>query len=426
MAHCQRCGCSQVRVNVYSGTNTDFEVRDEALEKLQQSSENQLTLHLFVEGRYGVCSTNRMDKAELERFIVEAVESVRYLAPDPCRQLPRLDRCYAGGKPDLALYDAAIGTLSPDEKIHWTHAAAREILGTDERILSVQSAYSDGESFSYTVDSNGFEGLSNHSYYSLSVSVSIKGEGEARPESFWYDQALFWKDLQKEGIGRIALERTLQKLGQEKAASGTYTLLVDPMNVGRLLAPVLNALSGASLQQKNSFLLDKLGQAVFSPKMTLVDEPHVPGRFGARYFDNEGVATQPRTLIEKGVINTYLIDTYHALKMEVEPTISGVSHLIFTPGNRDLEAMITSVDKGILVTGFNGGNCNSSSGDFSFGVEGFLLEKGKRVRPVSEMNVTGNMLDLWNKLEEVGNDPRLNNAYWIPSLRFEGIDFSGY
>ena len=105
-------------------------------------------------------------------------------------------------------------------KLQLAYDAANEILGTDERILSVQSSYSDGESFSYMIASNGFEGESSVSYYSLSVSVSVKGEGESRPESYWYDQALSYDDLKKEGIGKIALERTLHKLGQEKIGSG--------------------------------------------------------------------------------------------------------------------------------------------------------------------------------------------------------------
>lgn len=425
MDECLTQGCQAVRLFIYSGTNTDFDVRDKQLDKLQQSSENQLVFNLYLDGRYGSFSTNRMEKAEIAKFIENAVESVRYLAPDPCRQLPDASRYYQGGLPDLDLCDTSLGTISPDEKLQLAHAAAEEILGTDERILSVQSSYSDGESFSYTLASNGFEGESAHSYFSLSVSVSVKGEGEVRPESYWYDQALSWNDLQKTGIGQIALKRTLEKLGQQKVASGTYPMLVDNLNAGRLLGPVLSALSGNSLQQKNSFLMDKLGEQVLSEKVTILDNPHLPHSFGARYFDNEGVATQKRYIFNKGVLETYFIDTYNALKMEVEPTISGISQLVLEKGERSLEEIATSMERGILVTGFNGGNSNSTSGDFSFGVEGFLIENGQRIQPLSEMNVTGNLLTLWKNLEEIGNDPRLNNAYQIPCLLFNGVEFSG-
>lgn len=418
-------GCKEVRVSVYSGSNTDFEVRDKQLDKLQQTSENQMTLHLFVDGRYGSFSTNRMEKSELERFIAHAVESVRYLALDENRRLPSLDWCYRGGEADLDVYDQTLKNLQPDEKLRLAHAAADEILGVDKRILSVQSSYSDAESFVYQIASNGFEGENAVSYFSLMVSVSVKGEGDARPESYWYDQALFFDDLKKEGIGKKALERTLSRIGQQKTFSGSYRMLVDNLNSVRLLSPVFSALNGSALQQNNSFLLGKKGQKIFSEKLTLVDDPHVPRSFGARYFDNEGLATRKRHVFDKGVLKTYFVDTYHAGKMGIQPTVGGPSHLILEMGSRSMEQMVASTEKGILVTGFNGGNCNSSSGDFSFGIEGFLIENGSFVHPVSGMNITGNMLTLWNSLIEVGNDPRRNNAYQIPTLMFDGVDFSG-
>jgi len=202
-------------------------------------------------------------------------------------------------------------------------------------------------------------------------------------------------------------------------------MVVDNMNSGRLLSPIFSALNGAALQQNNSFLLGKKDQQVLSEKVTIVDDPHIPHSFGARHFDNEGVATQKRFIFNKGVLETYFIDTYNALKMEVEPTIGSPSHVVLEKGGRSMDEMIASLEKGILVTGFNGGNSNSSSGDFSFGMEGFLIENGKLTQPVSGMNITGNILTLWNNLAEVGNDPRLNNAFQIPSLVFEGVDFSG-
>jgi PmbA protein len=253
----------------------------------------------------------------------------------------------------------------------------------------------------------------------------VKGEGEARPSSYWYESSLYLDKLVKEGVGQKALERTLQKIGQKKTKSGRYTMVVDPMNSGQLLRPMLSAIFGSALQQKNSFLLDKLGQKVGSDKFTLLDEPHLIGASGARYFDSEGVATERRSVFDKGVLKTYYIDTYNAKKMDVDPTVANPSILVMQLGNKDLNGLISDVAHGILVTGFNGGNSNSSTGDFSYGIEGFLIEKGKLTLPLSEMNVTGNMITLWNSLAETGNDPRLNSSWRIPSLVFEGVDFSG-
>lgn len=151
-------------------------------------------------------------------------------------------------------------------------------------------------------------------------------------------------------------------------------MVVDPMNSSNLLSPVLSALYGSALQQKNSFLLDKLNTKIGAELLNLMDEPHLIGARGARYFDSEGVATEPRSVFENGVLKTYFIDTYNSKKMGVEPTVNSPSLLVLKPGSKDLNGLVADVQKGILVTGFNGGNCNSSSGDFSYGIEGFLIE----------------------------------------------------
>lgn len=425
MDYALKNGCQAAKLVLYSNSNASFELRDAKMDKLQQASESGLSISLYVDGKYGSYSTNRLDKKELESFIRNGIESTRYLAEDEARVLPDSSRYYKGGKPDLQLFDDKFYNLNPDDKVAIARAAAEEVLGKDERIISVGSSYSDGEEASYRLTSNGFEGESKSTWFSVSADVAVKGEGEARPSSYWYDSAMFYGKLIKSGIGTKALERVLKKLGQRKAASGKYTMIVDPMNAGQLLSPLLSALYGSALQQKSSFLLNKLNTKVGSDKLNLMDEPHLIGARGARYFDNEGVATERRQIFENGTLKTYFIDTYNSKKMGVEPTISSPSLLILQPGNKDLDGLVADVQKGILVTGFNGGNSNKSTGDFSYGIEGFLIENGKLVQPVNEMNVTGNMITLWSSLVAVGNDPRLSSSWRIPSLVFEGVDFSG-
>lgn len=425
MDYALKNGCQAAKLVLYSNSNASFELRDAKMDKLQQASESGLSISLYVDGKYGSYSTNRLDKKELESFIRNGIDSTRYLAEDEARVLPDSSRYYKGGKPDLQQFDDKFYNLNPDDKVDIARAAAEEVLGKDERIISVGSSYSDGEGASYRLTSNGFEGESKSTWFAVSADVAVKGEGEARPSSSWYDSAMFYDKLIKSGIGTKALERVLKKLGQRKAASGKYTMVLDPMNSGQLLSPLLNALYGSALQQKSSFLLNKLNTKVGSDKLNLMDEPHLIGARGARYFDNEGVATERRPIFENGTLKTYFIDTYNSKKMGVEPTISSPSLLILQPGNKDLDGLVADVQKGILVTGFNGGNSNKSTGDFSYGIEGFLIENGKLVQPVNEMNVTGNMITLWSSLVAVGNNPRVSSSWRIPSLVFEGVDFSG-
>ncbi|MDR2916319.1 MAG: TldD/PmbA family protein [Tannerella sp.] len=425
MEYALKNGCQAVRLSLYNNSNTSFEVRNMKIDNLQQASENGLSIQLFVDGRFGTVSTNRLDKKELEGFIKNGIESTRYLAEDNARVLPDASLYYKGGSPDLLLYDSKFSNIQPDDKVALAMKVCDEIMDKDKRVISSNSSYSDGDSFSYRIASNGFEGEASSSYFTLVGEASIKGEGDARPSSYWYETSLFYDELEKDGVGKKALERAMHKLGQKKVASAKMPMIVDFMNAGQLLSPVISAISGSSIQQKNSFLLDKLQQKVFNDKMTLVDEPHLIKSSGARYFDGEGIATQKRNIFDAGVLNMYFIDTYNANKLNMPVTISSPSILTMPGGTKNAEGLAGSLEKGILVTGFNGGNCNPTTGDFSYGIEGFLIENGKMTQPVSEMNITGNMLTLWSNLIEIGNDARLSSSRRIPSLLFDQVDFSG-
>jgi Predicted Zn-dependent proteases and their inactivated homologs len=418
-------GCSDARISVYTGTNNNFEYRDEQLDHLEQSSQNGMSIQVYVEGRYASYSTNRLDKKELESFILKGIEATRYLAPDEFRKLPDPSRYYKGGGGDLGLYDHSIDNVSVDDKLALMKNNINEVYKTDDRLISVTSGYDDGTSSGYVLTSNGFEGESETTYYSVSASTAMKGEGDARPSGGWYDSAIFWKDLQKTGLGKTAYERTLRKLGQEKIASGVYDMIVDNLTIGRLLSPIFGAIYGSSIQQKSSFLIDKIGERVLSDKITIIDDPHIRNARGSRWFDGEGVATRRMDVFSEGILRMYYIDTYNAGKLGMEPTIQSPSLLRMELGNRNFDQIMASMEKGIWVTGFNGGNSNSTTGDFSFGIEGFLIENGKAVKPLNEMNITGNLLTLWQNIVEVGNDPKLNSSWRIPAILFKDVNFSG-
>jgi PmbA protein len=418
-------GCSDARISVYSNTDNSFEYRDKQLDKLQQSSEGGMNIQLYVDSRFASFSTNRLIKKELEKFISTGIETTRYLAKDEFRKLADPGRLYKGDGKGLDVFDNSIEEVSVDDKLALIKDNVNEVYKTDERIISVTSSYSDGTSSSYTIASNGFEGENATTYYNLSAEVSMKGADDARPEGYWYDSAVFWENLQKNNIGKTAYERTLRKLGQEKIKSGVYKMVLDNLSSPRLFYPLISALTGEAIQQKSSFLINKLGEKIASDKLTIIDDPHIKNARGARWFDNEGVATKKYKVIENGVLNMYYIDTYYGGKLEMEPTIQSPSVATFQLGDKNFDQILASIDKGIWVTGFNGGNSNNTTGDFSFGIEGFLIEKGVAVKPLNEMNITGNLLTLLKNILEIGNDPRTNSNYRIPSILFDAVNFSG-
>ncbi len=423
--HALENGAQDAKVSIYDSQNSSVEVRDEKIDKLEQSTQSGLSISLYVDKKYSAHSTNRLNnKEELKRFIEEAIAGTRFLAEDEFRTLPDPGLYFKGEEKDLKTFDSGFLSIDPQEKLNAVFNIEKEVLGKDERIISVTASYYDGMSSSVMVTSNGFEGDTARTYYGLNASVSVKG-GDARPESYWGESAIFHDKLKAEGIGEIALKRALKKIGQTKIESGKMPMVIENRLASQSLGPLISALSGSAIQQKNSFLVDKLGEKIGSDKLNLVDDPFIISGRGSRLFDGEGLALKKRVIFEKGVLKSYYIDTYYGKKLKMAPTSGSTTNLVIEPGDRGIEEMIASLDRGILITGFNGGNTNGSTGDFSYGIDGFLVEKGKIIKPVSEMNITGNMKQLWMNLTEVGNDVYKNSSWRMPSLMFKDIDFSG-
>lgn len=424
MNHALEKGAQQVSVSISNSRSSGVEIREEKIDKLEQAIQSGLTIRLFVDKKYSAHSTNRLKQDELARFIEQAIEGTRFLSEDEFRSLPDPALYYKGDKEELKVNDPDFGKVDPQKKIDLAFAVEKEILGTDDRIISISTSYFDGMYESVMVTSNGFEGDSQNSQFGLYASVSVKS-GDARPESSWVESAIFFDKLKKEEIGKTALKRAINKIGQQKIASGKMTMVVENKVCRNLLSPVISAINGAAIQQKNSFLIDKLNEKVFSEKLTITDDPFIVSGLGSRLFDSEGLATKKRAVLEKGVLKTYYIDTYYGKKLQMDPTNGGTTNLVFETGDKNLEELIGTVKKGILVTGFNGGNSNGTTGDFSYGIEGFLIENGVIKQPVSEMNITGNMKTLWSNVGEIGNDVNESSSWLTPSILFEGVDFSG-
>jgi PmbA protein len=424
MDHALKNGAGQVSVSLNDSRRSNIDIRDQKIDKLTESVRNSLTIELYVDKKYSSHSTSRLKKEELFRFTEEAIAATRFLAEDEFRSLPEPELYYKGGAADLLILDNQLDSVDAKTKIDLATRVHDEAFGKDDRIISVTSSYSDGISNRVLVTSNGFKGDASSSNVSLSADVSVKGE-TGRPSDSWYENAIFFDKLVKTGIGTKALERAIRKLGPKKIKSGKYPVIIENRTVSNVLNPLYSAMLGSSIYQKRSFLKDKENKAVASPKLTVYDAPFIPSGFGSALFDSEGLATVRRPIIEGGILRNFYIDTYYGKKLKLKPTSGDSTNLIFTAGNRDLNSMIQGLDKGIFITGFNGGNCNGSTGDFSYGIEGFYIENGKMVHPVNEMNITGNMNLFWFSLIELGNDILENEAFKTPSMMFEKADLSG-
>lgn len=417
-------GAKEASVSLYNYKGSDITVRKQKIEKIQESIENGLSIRLFVEGKYSSHSTNRLKRADLERFIKEAIASTKYLAEDKYRVLPNPDMYFKGDGKDLKLFDSNYDNVDPKKKIAYAMNTEAETLGMDDRIIAVTCDYGDSFLSRVRVMSNGFQGYEEKTSFSVSASAAVKS-GDARPSDYDYVTSHFISDIDIKGVGKNAVKRALKKIGQEKMKSGKYPMIIENRVASRLMSAFLSAAYGSNLQQKRSFLEGKKGKKVASDKLSIVDNPLIVSGSGSRLFDGEGIAAKIMPIMERGVLKNFYIDTYYGKKMDMAPTTGGSSNLLFDHGNNDLNAMIKSIKKGILVTGFNGGNSNSATGDFSYGVDGFYVENGKVVKPISGMNITGNHKDFWNKLSEVGNDVLTDRSWRMSSLLFDDVDFSG-
>jgi PmbA protein len=417
-------GAQQVSVSINDSRSNDIEIRDQQIDKLIESNRNSLTINLYVDKKYSSHSTNRLTKVDLFKFVDEAIEATRFLSEDEFRTLPDPGLYYKGGGTVPDTFDKSLDAVDAKTKIDLASQVLNEAYKKDDRVISVSSFYSDSTSSQVLVTSNGFKGDSARSDISLYATVSAKSD-KGRPSDYWYENSMFFDKLKKTDIGKKALERTLRKIGPKKINSGKYTMIIENLVAGNLVGPFINALLGYSIYQKQSFLAGKAEKPVASPVMTVYDDPFLPSGPGARLFDDEGLASVKRAIVEKGVLSNFYIDTYYGKKLGMKPTSGSTSNIVFSLGTRNMEAMIRSLIKGIVVTGFNGGNCNGSTGDFSYGIEGYLVDNGSIVYPVNEMNITGNMNQIWFNLAEVGNDIIEGSSFRAPSMMFKNVDFSG-
>ena len=425
-------GAQQVRLTYSKSVMNLIGILNGEVDKTAYALDQSLQLQLFVDGRFGTFSSNRLEEKELQAFIRGAIDTVRMLEPDPCRGLPAPERQAKDavtGK-ELGLYDAAYEALTSAQRKEMALRSSfwprKEDLENGFTVIAEEGEYSDSLFDSITIDSQGLFARHTETSFEIGYEATIEDAHGNHYSNFWWDAAPYLKDLKLETCSRAAIERAAAALFPVGIDSCRTNLIVDSECAGKLVTPLLNALGGFAVQQKNSFLADKLGQKLFSDKLNLIDLPRVPGETGCRLFDSEGVATRDLPVIENGVVKTFFINTYIGHKMGVEPTVEDATRVKLMPvgGFRTQEELLQTIGDGILVTGFNGGNSNAATGNFSYGIEGFLIRGGKKVHPVREMLITGDFITLWNSLIATADDARPCMSKLIPTLAFKDVSFS--
>ena len=354
------------------------------------------------------------------------------LEPDSCRSLPEPDRLVKDaltGK-ELGLYDPSYEELTSARRkemaLRSSFWSRKEELENGFTVIAEEGEYSDSLFDSITIDSQGLYARHTETSFEIGYEATVEDAHGNHYSNFWWDAAPLLKDLKLGTCSKTAIERASAALFPVEIDSCRTTLIVDSECAGKLVTPLLNALGGFAVQQKNSFLADKLGKKIFPESLSIIDLPRVHGETGCRLFDSEGVATKDLPVIENGVVKTFFINTYIGHKMGVEPTIEDATRVKLMPVGECVtqEDLLREIGDGILVTGFNGGNSNAATGNFSYGIEGFLIRGGKKVHPVREMLITGDFISLWNNLVATARDARPCMSKLIPTLAFKDVSFS--
>jgi PmbA protein len=419
-------GAREAAVSVSRARFIDLKRREGKTETLQASTSRGLSLALYVDGRFSSNATSLLEQPALEDFVDQTLAMTRHLAADPHRYLPDPELYGPAEGVELDLVDPGYDDLTMDGRQERVAAAEEAARQGREGIISVTTEMVTQASEALQIHSNGFRGDHHATSYMLGATVTVRDEDDRRPEDHHWTVARHLGDLPAaEGVGREAAERALGRRGSRKVESGVMPMVVENRAAGRLVSALLEPLSGAALQQHRSCFDGKLGEALGSELLTLTDEPLRPRGLGSRLFDGEGLAARRMPVFEGGRLQSYFIDVYYGRKLGRDPTTGGASNLVLPPGEQDREALLAQVGRGILVTGFLGGNSNAATGDFSFGVRGYRVEGGKLSHAVGEMNITGSLGTLWHGLVAVGDDPYPFSAIRMPTLVFEDVQFSG-
>lgn len=410
-------GVDAADVYIISSNGFNTTVRLGHIEKLQQSISKGLGMRIFKNNATALTYTTDFTDKSVRDLVNQTMEIVKVSNPDEYNGLApkELLGAYPG---KLMLFDDGLARVTPEKKIAMAKEAEEAGRAFDKRIANSQGAsFSDSTSEVTLANSDGFVGQYKGTSSNLSLSLLAEENG-VKQTDFWFTFNRFFNKLDSpRAVGQKAAERAVKKLGGRKVKSQKVPVVIDPYVSRLLVSLVFGAASGGSIYRKSSFLIDKVGAEIASPLVTIVDDATKSDGPSSRPFDAEGVRSQPVTLVEKGVLKTYVCDSYSARRLKLKPTGStsrsyqslpfvGSTNSYVMAGTSSPQEIVKSVKNGLYLTGllgFGQGN-NNVTGDFSLGAVGFWIENGELTYPVQEITLAGNMLSVLKNISMVGND----------------------
>ncbi|MBI2985575.1 MAG: TldD/PmbA family protein [Deltaproteobacteria bacterium] len=436
LAQARSKGASQGDVVTVESDSFFVTVRLGEIEKVSQAQEKRLGLRLFFVASSATASTSDISRGSIERLIDDTCVMARSTAQDKHSGLPAPEE-FARSFPDLDLCDDIGRTLSVEERTRLALEAEKTALGFDSRITNSEGAeFSNQVSRVIYANSHDFSGEYQGSTYSLSV-VPVAALNGSMQRDYWYSSHRKFSRLESpESIGKRAAARALRRLGARKIKTRELPVVFEPEIAATLLRHLSTALSGYSLYKGASFLVGKLGCKVASDLVTVIDDGTIPAALGSKPFDGEGLPTRKKTVVEKGVLQSYLLDTYSGRKLGYpstgnaarsvgEPPGVAPTNFYLSPGSHSPEKIIASVEEGFYVTELIGFGVNLVTGDYSRGAAGIWIEKGELAYPVEEVTIAGNLKDILLNIEMLGNDLEMRDRISAPTVKISRMTVAG-
>ena len=401
-------------------------------EMLERSESQDLGLRVMVGKRQASVSSTDPSPRALAELVERAVAMARLAPEDPYCGIADPD-AIARSFPNLDLNDPT--EPSPDAletRAKETEDAARAVSGITNS-EGAEATWSRSEIA--IAASNGFAGSYARSGHGVSVSV-VAGEGAGMETDYDYASAVYGRDLESAAtVGRRAGERTVKRLNPRKAETAKVPVVFDTRVSASLISHLAGAISGPSIARKVSFLRDQMGKKVLADGLNVIDDPLKPRGLRSRPFDGEGIAARRWTLIEDGVLKTWLLDlasarqlglvtTGHAARGTSGPPGPSATNLYLEAGKTDPRDLIADIKSGFYVTSLMGHGINMVTGDYSRGASGFWIENGEVAYPVSEVTVAGNLKDMFLQMTPA-SDLEFKMAVNAPTIRVEGMTVAG-
>lgn len=429
-------GATDAECTMSEGQEFSARVRMRALETLQDAGSRSAGLRVLIGKRVGSAYTSDLSSAGLRQMVDSAMALAAIATEDPYADLPDASELGSIGG-DLQLYSEDIHDIDTAARIQAALDAEEAALSADPRITN-----SDGAAFSAAsgervfANSRGFLGSYRSSSCSLRA-TPVARQGDVMERDFWFSSARKPSRLESPAaIGRRAAERTVRRLGARKVPTQKAPVVFDPMTARSLLGSICDAVDGDAIYRKASFLAGKLGEPVASENVTIIDDGTLPGLFGTSPFDDEGVPSRRTVVIDRGVLKSYLLNTYTARRLGMRTTASaargitgnaGVGHGNFylEKGARSPEEIIRGIRRGLYVTELIGRGVNIVTGDYSRGAAGLWIENGEFAYPVSGITIAANLREMLMDVEAPGSDLEFRSSVASPTLAIREMTISG-